>query len=219
MARGRAGRWVALGVGLAVVASGAVYVPLALSGEPDAVVATVTAEAPLPGAPLEFDAPGKGSAAIGELGGGEPIWNSSDEDRARPMASITKLVTAFVVLEKHPLEPDEQGPSIPFTRADQAIYDNYWLQGVKILPFTAGTSHTERELLDIALIESAANYTDRLVLWAFGSRENYLTAARAWLTKHDLDDISVVDIPTRREIGRIKCGAGPRALALAPGVP
>src|SRR5690606_32045527 len=52
---------------------------------------------------------------------------------------------------------------------------------------------TERELLEIMLIDSANNYAATLATWAFGSTDAYLAAAQAWLTKNDLTTITVVD--------------------------
>ena len=86
------------------------------------------------------------------------------------MASITKIVTALVVLDKHPLAVGEAGPAITMGSADVALRSHYWgAYRAKVFPVWAGLTFTERELLDLALIESAANYAGSLATWAFGS--------------------------------------------------
>ena len=42
--------------------------------------------------------------------------------RAVPIASITKVMTTYVVLRDHPLAPGAAGPAIPVTAATIAVY-------------------------------------------------------------------------------------------------
>jgi D-alanyl-D-alanine carboxypeptidase (penicillin-binding protein 5/6) len=56
-----------------------------------------------------------------------------------------------------------------------------------------GEVYTERELLDLTLIESANNYSSTLAKWAFGSEEAYVAAARAWVAAHALPSVVIVD--------------------------
>jgi D-alanyl-D-alanine carboxypeptidase (penicillin-binding protein 5/6) len=57
----------------------------------------------------------------------------------------------------------------------------------------AGWTFTERELLEIVLVDSAANYASSLSYWAFGSNANYAAAARRWLDARGLSGIQVVE--------------------------
>ena len=117
-----------------------------------------------------------------------------------PMASITKIVTALTVLDAHPLAADEPGPSVTMTSADVALYRKYDGLGASVAPVASGVVYTERELLEIMLIDSAGNYAVTLGNWAFGSEEALLAAMRGWLAAHDLAGVTVTE-PTGRDPG------------------
>ena len=187
-------RRIAVGTGIVVVLATLVYLPLTLLAPLRAAdVSLAVPEEPTPVVPA-LALPGYGATAIGAVGypgvlaqGGSPS--------ALPMASITKIITALVVLESFPLAPGEAGPTVTMTSADAALYGSYLAQNGTVSTVRAGMTFTERELLDLTLIKSANNYTMSMVLWAFGSQDAYLTAARAWLTAHGLDQI-IVNEPT-----------------------
>jgi serine-type D-Ala-D-Ala carboxypeptidase (penicillin-binding protein 5/6) len=109
------------------------------------------------------------------------------------LASLTKLVTALVVLDQAPLEPGEQGPSYDFEFADQSEYWSYIQGNQSALNVPDGGSLTQYEMLQGILIASASNYADRLATEVFGSVEQYTDAANAWLAEHDLSAITVTD--------------------------
>ena len=56
-----------------------------------------------------------------------------------------------------------------------------------------GEVYTQRELLDLTLIESANNYSSTLAKWAFGSEDAFVAKAREWVAAHDLPSITIVD--------------------------
>ena len=122
------------------------------------------------------------------------IWETSGPQEPAPMASITKLITALVVLEAHPLAgPEDQGPTLWFDGADEDLYDAYYVQNVTIAPMPAGSSMSLRGALATMLIPSASNYADVVSTWAFGSRASFVSAARTWLDAHGLAGTTVVD--------------------------
>ena len=109
--------------------------------------------------------------------------------RRCPIASITKIVTALVVLDKHPLAVGEAGPTITMGAADVALSLALLRESTrKVFPVWVGLSFTERELLDLTLIESATNYAASLATWAFGSEAEFAAAARTWLDAHGLTE-------------------------------
>jgi D-alanyl-D-alanine carboxypeptidase (penicillin-binding protein 5/6) len=99
----------------------------------------------------------------------------------------------LTVLEAHPLAVDATGPKITMTAADVGYYDSYRHQNGKVAPVHAGEVYTQRELLDLTLIESANNYATTLAVWAFGSNDAYLAAGRKWVAAHALPSIKIVD--------------------------
>jgi D-alanyl-D-alanine carboxypeptidase (penicillin-binding protein 5/6) len=110
-----------------------------------------------------------------------------------PIASITKIITALVVLQKAPLGAADAGPRISFTSADQAILKSYAARDGDVYPIQVGGSMTERDVLTVALVPSANNYARALADWAYGSEANFLPVARAWLASHGLTSTTLTD--------------------------
>src|SRR5262249_37801920 len=54
---------------------------------------------------------------------GEPQVHAGPNQYAAAIASVAKVMTAYVVLRDHPLRPGEEGPSITLTDADVADTD------------------------------------------------------------------------------------------------
>ncbi|MFS0853782.1 D-alanyl-D-alanine carboxypeptidase family protein [Microbacterium sp. 179-I 3D4 NHS] len=148
--------------------------------------------------PVEFSAaaapaaapvwPGQGSAAIG-VGGMSTAASSPD---AASIASITKVVSALMVLDRMPLAPGEQGPSFSFTRADSQSYWSYRRADQSALDVPVGGTLTEYQLLQGTLLGSANNYIDRLATEIWGSRAAFADAAAVWLRERGLQDITIV---------------------------
>jgi D-alanyl-D-alanine carboxypeptidase len=196
--------------GLALVLATLVYLPLTLLAPLRAAAVTVTApqETVPPAVPLVFPEYGAaGIAAVGMPG----LLGQSGSTEALPMASITKLITALVVLEAHPLAPGEEGPTVTMSAADARYYGEYLALNGSVSPVRAGMVLTQRDLLELTLVKSANNYTKSLVTWAFGSPDAYVAAARAWLDAHGLDRIVVTE-PTG--IDRANVGPVDQLIAL-----
>ena len=136
--------------------------------------------------------PDYGSGQI-EVVGFDGAISSHGTGTARPMASITKAITALVVLNKKPINGDETGPDIKLSAADQAIYDKAIADGLAVKPIEAGGTITEKEALQVMMLASAANYAETLAVWAYGSVDAYLVAANAWLADNGLLQTKVVD--------------------------
>jgi D-alanyl-D-alanine carboxypeptidase (penicillin-binding protein 5/6) len=145
---------------------------------------------PLPAAAAAPAWPAQGSAAVTVDGVGTAVASAVD---AVPMASITKVVTALVVLEQAPLAVGEQGRSFQFTAADRATYWAYRARGESALNVPVGGTLTEYQLLQGMLIGSAGNYADRLASTFWPSNAVYASAANGWLSQHGIDGIHVVE--------------------------
>ncbi|MDR6613390.1 D-alanyl-D-alanine carboxypeptidase [Leifsonia sp. 1010] len=127
--------------------------------------------------------PGYGSAAI--VAPDYPGASASHgSDASVPIASITKTITALVVLEKKPLNGNDQGPDISFTQRDVDIWNDVVAAGGSWAPVVAGTSMTEKQALEAMLLPSANNYAISLANWAYGSTSAYVSAANDWLAKN-----------------------------------
>lgn len=133
--------------------------------------------------------PAQGSAAIAVDGFGAPLASTQDQSA---IASISKVVTAMMVLDKLPLKPGQQGPAYPMTSADAATYRTMLRAGESVLKVPVGGSLTEYQLLQGMLIGSAGNYATKLARSIWASDADFAGAARVWLDQHGLNGITLV---------------------------
>ena len=184
---------------LALLLGGSVYVPTALLAPVAPVIAQpMPYTAPVAADPT-LDWPGYAASAIGAVG--MPGTLASDGNAApHPIASISKVITALVVLDEKPLAEGVSGPEITFTEADAALYDSYLARQGTVKPVHAGLVLSELELLQVVLVSSANNYAESLATWAFGSRHAFAAAAEDWLTAHSLRGTTLLE-PTGMDPG------------------
>ncbi|WP_130178794.1 D-alanyl-D-alanine carboxypeptidase family protein [Cryobacterium sp. SO1] len=215
MSRFRPGRVIGISVGTLVILMIGVYGPATLLGPlphatvaltvPDASVAASTPVLPAAGtsgilavtpvdastgenATADPAAVGTGTKALGV----DPIAFGGGSDPL-PMASAAKIITALVVLDAKPLEAGEPGPAYSLVTADYQDYLDYTAEDARTVIVFPGESWTEREMLQAMILGSSNNHADTLARWAFGSVDDYLTAANAWLAANGMPDTTVVD--------------------------
>lgn len=134
-----------------------------------------------------------GAEAFDGTAGVDGVLASSGGNDPRPIASITKLIAALVILEAKPLAAGESGPGITFTEADEDLYDHYYVLGATIQPLEGGSTMTERDALEFMLIPSATNYAEAVTRWAFGSNDAFRQAAAAWLAARGFTGTTIVE--------------------------
>jgi D-alanyl-D-alanine carboxypeptidase (penicillin-binding protein 5/6) len=86
-------------------------------------------------------------------------------DRAAPIASLAKVMTALVVLRAHPLKADEQGPPITITQTEVDEYTAGIGANRSEVAVTVGEKLSERQALEALLIGSANNIAGALAEW------------------------------------------------------
>jgi serine-type D-Ala-D-Ala carboxypeptidase (penicillin-binding protein 5/6) len=178
--------------GLALVLATAFYLPITLLAPIGSTAAAIAPyDAPV-SAEAQLDFPGYGATAVGAIGFPGTLAESGSADPV-PIASISKVITALVVLDRHPLELGEEGPTITFTSKDVQLYYSYLRDNGKIEPVRSGISLTQHQVMQLTLVASANNYAASLVNWAFGSEAEYAAAANAWLAAHGLTHTSMSD--------------------------
>lgn len=145
--------------------------------------------------------PPEGSSALA-ITGGDAYFDAaptkatltSGPAQPRPMASISKLITALVILSAHPLRSaTDPGPTITFTAADHALYDTYYVMNASIAAMPTGSRLSLHDALAAMLLPSAANYAEALSTWAFGSQSAFLTATNRWLAAHGMHHTTMVE--------------------------
>jgi len=113
---------------------------------------------------LPWPATGQSAVAVPSIG----IDVTSGPERPVPIASLTKMMTAYVVLHDHPLALGQNGPSITMTQTDVGYFDDDTVEDEANAQVTAGEVLTERQLLEGLLVHSANNYADTLARWDAG---------------------------------------------------
>ena len=190
----------AIVVGVVLASTGG-YVAWALNAPlPQPEVAWQTPDVPTPPA-ATIALPVEGSAAISVAGADEylgaeasGIWMTSGSPDPRPIASISKLITALVILDAKPLaSADDPGPTIAFGEADRDLFDKYYVLGATVAEMPRGTSLSLHDALATMLIPSASNYAEAVSTWAFGSQSGFMNAARRWLAANGLTGTTFVE--------------------------
>jgi D-alanyl-D-alanine carboxypeptidase (penicillin-binding protein 5/6) len=185
-------RRIGFGAILALLLAVAIYLPMTLLAPlhtVDAVDAVV--KVPVQAAPV-LSMPSYGASAISAVGF-PGVFAQGGSSSPLPIASITKIVTTLVVLEKKPLAVGKAGPAIPFTAADAAISKAYLARNGEVYPIRVGGSMSERDVLTVTLVASANNYARALVDWAYGSEAQFVPVANAWLARHGLKSTTLTD--------------------------
>ncbi len=177
---------------LALVVGILFYLPMTLLATLQATRPVIENAAVTPGAAATLTWPAYGGSAIGAVGF-DGVLAQAGSTSPLPMASITKVVTMLVVLEAKPLKLGEDGPTITMTSSDVALSRYYLsLQG-KVAPVRAGLVFTQHELMELSLIDSANNYAASLAVWAYGSMDAYVAAAKSWVSAHQLSSMTITD--------------------------
>ena len=87
-----------------------------------------------------------------------------------PVASITKVMTAYVVLQDHPLTPGSSGAAIAVTPDMIAAYQTGLATEQSVVKVAAGESITELQALEGLLIASGNDMATMLAEWDAGRR-------------------------------------------------
>lgn len=193
---------IAAGVVFALVAASAgTYLSLVLQAPVADTVGTLQAVTiEQPGA-VVFSEPSALATAVSVTGAEEfpgtvgegGILNAFGGNEARPIASISKVITSLVILGKKPLGETEAGPTLTFAKTDNDLYDKYYVLGATIAPMKIGSSMSQRDALAMMLLASASNYAEATSTWAFGSPSATRTATNAWLKANGLTGTTIVE--------------------------
>jgi serine-type D-Ala-D-Ala carboxypeptidase (penicillin-binding protein 5/6) len=121
--------------------------------------------------------PVDGQAALIQTGQSRIL--AGPNQHAAPIASLAKVMTAYLVLRDHPLPPGEDGPTITLTAADVADTNLRSAQQESVVPIAAGERLTERQALQALLLPSANNIAAVLARWDAGSADRFVARMNA----------------------------------------
>jgi D-alanyl-D-alanine carboxypeptidase (penicillin-binding protein 5/6) len=99
--------------------------------------------------------------------------------RPVPIASVAKVMTAYVVLHDHPLPAGGSGPDIAVQSSEAAAYPSQAREGDSLVPVVAGEMLTERQALEALLLPSADNMAWILARWDAGSQAAFVARMNA----------------------------------------
>lgn len=148
---------VAVGVVLGGALIAAAAIPLA-KGAPSLSLSIARAAPRDPTLHLPFPSQGESAVSI-------PLFGrtfTSGKTTPVPIASLAKLMNAYVTLHALPLAAGEDGPSLVVEPSDVAEYREDLRTGQSCVAVAAGEVLTERELLDGLLVHSANNFATLL---------------------------------------------------------
>lgn len=206
--RGRKWRWIAFGVVLALAGSvvGAIAynkaVPVATGTQSMSRTYSATADVLLPW-------PQQGEAALAV--DGVDAVQATPKAKPLPIASIAKVMTAFVVLEARPLAAGQQGPSITVDNVAINDYNARLANGESTLPVMPGEKLTEYQALQGLLLPSGNNAAALLARWVAGSEAAFAqhmnaTAKKLGMTStffQDSSGVSPQTVSTPTDLARL----------------
>jgi D-alanyl-D-alanine carboxypeptidase (penicillin-binding protein 5/6) len=150
----------------------------------------------LPGSPPSLPWPTTGSEAL-SMGGAGSLGHVGSTKPA-PIASLTKVMTAYVVLRDHPVVPGAAGPAISVTAATVAAYQTGVATQQSVVRVAAGETLTEFEALQGLLVASGNDIAILLADWdapstiAFVAKVNSTAHSLGFDSTH-FDDPSGLD--------------------------
>lgn len=158
---------------------------------PPRVKVVLAASSTVPGVPpvLPWPPTGQAAVAIPALG----YAAQSGPEHPVPVASMTKVMTAYVVLTDHPLATGQNGPSITVTPTDAADYTTDLDTTQASVALQAGEVFTEREALEGLLVHSANDLAFTLAEWDAGSVPAFVAKMNATAARLGMVDTHYAD--------------------------
>ena len=147
--------------------------------------------------PVAWPSAGSAAVVIPSLG----VAQASNADVV-PIASLTKLMTAYVALRALPLAPGTSGPCLVVNDADVAQYLYMKADGQSYAAVAAGERLCESDLLNGLLVPSANNYAVMLATMVSGSLAPFVARMNATARSLGLDHTHYVE-PSGYKAGNV----------------
>ncbi|HEY5990927.1 MAG TPA: hypothetical protein VIV12_31710 [Streptosporangiaceae bacterium] len=120
--------------------------------------------------PVSWPAAGVSAADISGIG----VVAGPGADQMVPIASVAKVMTAYVILRDHPLSAGGRGPDIVVQSREAAAYPALVRDGDSLVPVAAGERISKRQALAALLLPSADNTAWILARWDVGSEAAFV---------------------------------------------
>ena len=205
--RGVGLRLLGMGIGTVVAVGALVAMQLPLL-HPAAAVTVNVGSLPLHATVQHPHWPSQGEAAIviPQLG-----VTQSTSSALLPIASLTKMMTAYVVLAKLPLQLGQTGPCLVVNAADVSAFQSMKSSYQSSVAVAAGERLCEADLLRGLLVHSASNYAAMLANLAWGSQNAFIAQMNAVATAlgmvgthySDVSGYRATNVSTASDQGRL----------------
>lgn len=182
-----AGAVIGLVLGGALIAAAAVPLP---SDAPSLRLRLVLSIATGPMPKVPFPSQGESAVTIPTFG----FEAETPNQHAQPIASLTKLMTAYLTLHQLPLGPNGSGPSIQVSSADMVVYRGDVRTNQSNAKVAEGEVLTERQLLEGLLVPSANNFAVLLAEMVAGSESAMVTDMNAAALTLGLHSTTYADV-------------------------
>jgi D-alanyl-D-alanine carboxypeptidase (penicillin-binding protein 5/6) len=178
-----------LGIVLGAALVGAAAVPLPTDAP---TLALSVRDAPPIATHFELPFPAHGEAAVG-IPSFDVSYAGSRQGPV-PIASLTKLMNAYVTLRDLPLSATGAGPVLGVTSAEANLYRFDQRSDQSSVKVAVGERLNERELLEGMLVHSANNFADMLGALVAGSDDAMVLQMNAAAKSLGLTQTSYVDV-------------------------
>ncbi len=120
--------------------------------------------------------PARGQAAL-VVGNGKPA--ASPNEQPVPIASVAKVMTAYLVLKHYPLTGADDGFTVTVTAAQARVEAQEAGEDQSVAAVAAGERLTERQMLEALLIPSGNNIAGMLAVKVAGSETRFIAEMNA----------------------------------------
>lgn len=125
---------------------------------------------------LDLPWPEEGQTAIAVENVGALGAKGTRARQSVPIASLTKVMTAYVILKEHPLKDGADGPVVKVD--EQAAAEAHSLSE-STAPVRQGQMLSQRQLLELMLLPSGNNVARLLARWDSGSQKKFTAKMNA----------------------------------------
>jgi D-alanyl-D-alanine carboxypeptidase (penicillin-binding protein 5/6) len=125
------------------------------------------------------------------VGNGQPV--ASPHQRPAPIASLAKVMTAYLTLKRYPLSGAQDGFTITITAAQAQAEARDAAQHQSVVAVQAGEQLTERQLLEALLIPSGNNIAPMLATRVAGSETRFIGEMNAEARARGMDHTIYTD--------------------------
>lgn len=153
--------------------------------------------------PSQVRWPRQGQAAL-VLGNGRPT--ASPDEQPVPIASVAKVMTAYLVLEQYPLTGAEAGFTMTITASQAQAEAEDASEEQSVAAVQAGEQLTERQLLEALLIPSGNNIARMLAAQVAGDETRFVIEMNAEARALGMDHTTYTD-PSGWDAGTVSTAA------------